>query len=148
MQHQMSLRLGGQIENVKTYLNFLDGIENDLNLMQAKKMDMNQDDFKKLIAHDLWLSGSNIMKYNAADKMVHVGCDSVLLTKTKKEEIDTFFGTIILTYSKCPLARDPVDSNFKGISDSTIIDELMNKYIPSLAIKSLSGRNSLNYYEL
>jgi ATP-dependent Clp protease, protease subunit len=147
MQHQMSLKLGGQIENVKTYLNFLDGIEEDLNLMQAKKMDMDPDDFKRLIAHDLWLSGSSIMKHNAADKMVHVGCDSVLLTKVHKEEIDTFFGTIVLTYSKCPLARDPVDSNFKGINDLSIINELMNKYIPSLAIKNLSGRNSVNHYE-
>jgi len=147
MQHQMSLKLGGQIENVKTYLNFLDGVEEDLNLMQAKKMDMDPDDFKRLIAHDLWLSGSSIMKHNAADKMVHVGCDSVLLTKVHKEEIDTFFGTIVLTYSKCPLARDPIDSNFKGISDPSIINELMNKYIPSLAIKNLSGRNSVNHYE-
>ena len=40
-----------------------------------------------------------------------------------------------------------LDSNFKGITDATIIDELMNKYIPSLAIKSLSGRNSINHYE-
>ena len=147
MQHQMSLRLGGQIENVKTYLNFLDTIEDDLNNMQAAKMQLDPEVFQKLIAHDLWLSGSGIMKYNAADKMIHVSCDSLLLTKVHTEEIDTFFGKIVLTYSKCPLARDPIDSNFKGITDATIIEELMNKYIPSLAIKSLSGRNSINHYE-
>jgi len=147
MQHQMSLNIGGQIENVKTYLNFLDNIENDLNEMQSKKMKLDQNEFKNLIAHDLWLSGSGIMKYNAADKMIHIGCDSVLLTKVEKEVIDTFFGKIVLTYSKCPLARDPIDANFKGITDMNIITDLMNKYIPSLSIKTLSGRNTLDYYE-
>ena len=147
MQHQMSLTLGGSIENVKSYLSFLDNIENDLNSMQADKMKMDTDDFKRLIAHDLWLSGSAIMRYNAADKMTHVVCDSVLLTKVITEEIDTIFGTIVLTYSKCPLARDPIDANFKGISDISVIDDLMNKYIPSLAIKNLSGKNTVNYYE-
>ncbi len=147
MQHQMSLRLGGQIENVKSYLNFLDNIETDLNQMQAAKMKMDPNDFQKLIAHDLWLSGSAIMRYNAADKIVHVSCDSPLLTSVNKEVINTIFGRIVLTYSNCPLARDPVDANFKGISDTSIIEDLMNKYIPSLAIKNLSGRNTVSYYE-
>ena len=147
MQHQMSLKLGGQIENVKTYLGFLDNIENDLNIMQANKMNLDQEKFKKLIAHDLWLSGSDIMRYNAADKMIHVSCDSLLLAKVDKEEIDTYFGKIVLTYSKCPLARDPIEADFKGIKDVSIIDDLMNKYIPSLAIKNLSGRNSLDFFE-
>ena len=115
--------------------------------MQAEKMKMDPNDFQKLIAHDLWLSGSAIMRYNAADKVVHVSCDSPLLTSVNKEVINTIFGRIVLTYSNCPLARDPVDANFKGISDTSIIEDLMNKYIPSLAIKNLSGRNTVSYYE-
>ena len=87
------------------------------------------------------------MRYNAADKMIHIGCDSLLLAKVDKEVIDTYFGKIVLTYSKCPLARDPIEADFKGIKDVGIIDDLMNKYIPSLAIKNLSGRNSVDFFE-
>jgi len=147
MQHQMSLSLGGQIENVKSYLRFLDNIENDLNGMQAEKMKMDTNEFQKLIAHDLWLSGSAIMRHNAADNMVHVSCDSLLLTGVNREVINTIFGKIVLVYSKCPLARDPIEADFKGISDTSVINDLMNKYIPSLAIKSLSSRNNIDYYE-
>ncbi|VVU94576.1 Clp protease [seawater metagenome] len=147
MQHQMSLRLGGSIENVKTYLDFLDNIESDLNEMQAKRLDMDVEAFNQKIAHDWWLSGSNILKYNVADKMIHVKCHSSLLQKTKKEEIDTFFGKIILTFSGCPLSRDPLKQDFRGINDIEMIEEIRNLYLPSYALKNLMNRPSPSYVE-
>ena len=147
MQHQMSLRLGGSIENVKTYLEFLDNIETDLNTMQSQRLGIEVSDFNKKIAHDWWLSGSSIIRNNVADEMVHVNCDNSLLHKTREEEIDTFFGKIVLTFSMCPLARDPISQDFRGINDLEIIKDIQNQYIPSHALKSLIKRNDDDYME-
>ena len=112
--------------------------------MQADKMGMSVENFTRKIAHDWWLSGSNIMKYKAADSMVHVHCHDSLLQKTHQERIETIFGRIILKFSRCPLSRDPVGQDFRGITDTSIIDDLKSKYIPSQALKNLIKRN---YYE-
>ena len=115
--------------------------------MQADRLGMREEDFSRQIAHDWWLSGSNLIKHNVVDEMVHVNCHDSLLQKTKKEEIDTFFGKIILTFSLCPLARDPLKQDFRGISDFELIEEIKRLYVPSYALKSLMEKPNSPYVE-
>ena len=42
MQHQMSLGLEGNLENVKSYLEFIDNVDDELNRMQAVKIGMSE----------------------------------------------------------------------------------------------------------
>ena len=46
MQHQMSLGLEGNLENVRSYLEFIGNVDEELNKMQAEKIGMNEKEFK------------------------------------------------------------------------------------------------------
>ena len=144
MQHQMSLGLSGQIENVKSYLEFLANIEEDMIHLQAKKMGMGEEEFAKRTVHDWWLSGSSIINNNAADEMVHVGCDSSLLDNTVDQNINTIFGTVVLRFSKCPLSRDPISQHFRGVVDNSVIEDIQDKYIPSHGLRNLVKKTNYN----
>lgn len=110
MQHQMSIGLKGPIRQVITYLNFVTSIENELEAQQSRRIGMAENVFRDKVAHDWWLFGNDIVKNGAADKMVHVICD--FIPELKDEVLLTFFGDVTLTFSTCPLARDPVKISF------------------------------------
>merc|ERR1719313_652014 len=57
MQHQMSLGLEGNLENVKSYLEFIDNVDDELNRMQAVKIGMSEKDFKHKVMSDWWIHG-------------------------------------------------------------------------------------------
>jgi ATP-dependent protease ClpP protease subunit len=111
MQHQLSLGASGSIRNVQTRIKYIEYLENDLNEMQANRLGINIDSFLNFIAHDWWLYGKNILKFNAADKMVHVLCSEDLVKLNVTETIKTHEGDITLIYSGCPLAKDPLMDN-------------------------------------
>ena len=47
----------------------------------------------------------------------------------------------------CPLARDPLKQDFRGISDFELIEEIKRLYVPSYALKSLMEKPNSPYVE-
>jgi ATP-dependent protease ClpP protease subunit len=110
MQHQLSLSSKGSLNNVNSYMDFINSMEQDVDLYQAKKIGITLDEFKAKVAHDWWLFGSNAVKNGVADKLVHVMCD--FKHEPVETMVQTFFGDVKLIFSNCPIARDPIKVEF------------------------------------
>ncbi len=135
MQHQASFGVKGPMNNVNSYVEFIRSMINEVDIYQSNRMNLTLHDFKEKTRDDWWLIGSEAVRNNAADKIVYVLCD--FKNQFVKEEVETLFGTIKLTYSKCPVARDPTKVQFSGNftehEKEKYLDELiMSRYIYKL----------------
>jgi Protease subunit of ATP-dependent Clp proteases len=110
MQHQMTISMGGPINNVRSLLSFYEAMEHDLGTHQANKLNITLEEFKNKTVNDWWLYNNDIIKHKAADKYALATC------KYKNKEITeilrTFFGPIEIVYSSCPLFRSPLRIKF------------------------------------
>ena len=148
MQHQMSLGLKGSLENVDNYLTFIHSIDNNLEKMQADRMNMTEPEFRKKVLSDWWIPGHMAKEYNAVEDLVMVKCSKELMPKRDRINVRTMFGTIELVFSKCPIAREPIDIKMKTSSDGdymserimkdfdwNIVEKEIKDYVPSLFLK-------------
>jgi ATP-dependent Clp protease protease subunit len=126
MQHQMSLGLEGNLENVDSYLRFIRQIDIDLNKLQAEKIGMAEDVFKDKIENDWWLNGPDALSNNVIDDLVVVKCHQELNNKYESLNVSTMFGPVELVYTKCPLSRYPVNVAFDGDINLTNISKWFN----------------------
>jgi ATP-dependent Clp protease protease subunit len=132
MQHQASFGVKGPVNNVNSYVDFIHSMINEVDEFQANRMNMTIHDFKEKTRDDWWLIGSEAVKHNAADKLVYVMCE--FKNKFFKQQIETIFGTVQITYSTCPVARDPYKIEFLNYVSNEdkekILDDLiMSRYI-------------------
>ena len=114
MQHQMSLGLEGNIENINTYLDFIRQIDVELNKLQADKIGMSEESFKDKIENDWWIHGPDAKKNSVVDDIVLINCHKDLFGKYETLVVSTMFGPVKLKYTKCPLSRYPIDVDFDG----------------------------------
>jgi len=112
MQHQMSLSgVRGKLLELNSYMHHINKIEDELNLMQATRLNMSQQEFENRINNDWWLTTSESIENNVADEIVNMKC---MFPKEKEiVEINTIFGDIVLTYMKCPQVSAPVKVELK-----------------------------------
>jgi ATP-dependent protease ClpP protease subunit len=141
MQHQMSLQLNGNLQNVNNYLDFIRQIDDDLEEFQAAKLQMDKNEFTHKVMNDWWLSGNNIVKNKAADSIILVSCDPELVGQNDEVKKVSPFVDINIIFSKCPLSREPLDVKIKTKLDSDdnkeVIKELLSENIPSQFISKL-----------
>lgn len=124
MQHQMSIGLKGPLENVNNYLNFIHLIDENLDKMQADRMNMTEAEFRKKVVNDWWIPGHKAKEFNAVDDLIMVKCAKELMPKRDRINVRTMFGVIELIFTKCPISREPLDIKMK---DSSILDNIFEK---------------------
>ncbi len=150
MQHQMSLGLKGSLENVDNYLDFIHSINDNLEKLQADRMNMTEIDFRNKVMNDWWIPGHLAKKLNAVDDLVMVKCSKELIPKRERITVRTIFGNIEITYSKCPIAREPIDIKFNdGLSqhiDWDVVENEIKDYIPSIYLKHVSSKKAKLYH--
>jgi hypothetical protein len=150
MQHQMSLGLKGPLENVENYLTFIHSVDDNLDKMQADRMNMQEAEFRKKVMNDWWIAGHDAKYFNAVDDLVMVKCSKELMPKRERINVRTMFGTIEIVFSKCPIAREPLDIKMKEGSDYSeiknvnweLIENEIKDYVPSLYLKHIFGKKS------
>lgn len=103
MQHQASAGLEGPVMHLLSQVTALLVELNELNVMQANRLQLSVDKFKALTVHDYWLnSGLAAIQAKAADSLGTFICSPVLIKEGNVEEI-TYFGIkLIATTSDCP----------------------------------------------
>jgi ATP-dependent protease ClpP protease subunit len=151
MQHQMSIGLKGPLENVENYLTFIHSVDNNLDKMQADRMNLTEYEFRNKVMNDWWIAGHQAKEFNAVDDLVMVKCSKELMPKRERITVRTMFGNIEIIYSKCPIAREPLDIKMKD-TDNTysdiknvnweLIENEIKDYIPSLYLKHIFGKKS------
>lgn len=152
MQHQMSIGLKGPLENVDNYLTFIHSVDDNLDRMQAERMNMTESDFRLKVMNDWWIPGHMAKEYNAVDDLVMVKCSKELMPKRDRINVKSMFGTIEIIFSKCPIAREPLDIKMLNIYDDEkksinweLVEDDIKDYIPSLFLKHSFGKK--NYME-
>jgi ATP-dependent Clp protease protease subunit len=150
MQHQMSLGLKGSLENIDNYLEYIHSINDNLEKMQADRMNMTEIDFRNKVMNDWWIPGHLAKTVNAVDDLVMVKCSKELLSKQEKLLVRTILGTVEITYSKCPIAREPVDIKFyedyNRRIDWELIENEIKDYIPSIYLKYFYTKKDTVFY--
>ena len=117
MQHQISYGVANEKAKVESYVNFIDQIGEKLDKMQAKKIGLEYETFKKKTYNDWWLSGDNIIFENVADQVVNVKC-SKKLTNTNYT-VNNGFQEMV--YSRCPLVNEPIEVISSGQNGSPFV---------------------------
>lgn len=143
MQHQMSLKLNGNIENINTYLEFINDIGTNLDELQAAKLKISIEEFRKKINNDWWMNYKSIIKANAADSIVVVICNSELVDLIDDVIKSTMLFDVKAKFSKCPISREPIEikyeSKFGSVTISqNLINDIIVKITPSKFIHMLS----------
>ena len=143
MQHQMSLGLKGNLENVGNYLSFIKDIDDDLEKLQADKIGLSKEEFKSKIVNDWWINGPSAKRKSVVDEMAYVKCHKELDNKYEVLLVNFGFNQIQLIYSTCPLSRYPVQVLYNGM-EIDLVDSKTKKSENYLSIKNNITR-WLNY---
>lgn len=128
MSHRATISgLGGQFDGeLESRYKYLKSDIDQLDIIAATRMNISVAEYKALIKDEYWVKGYQAIEDKAADLVVNVRCSKELVQATEKTTINTFFGTYILTYSKCPLISYPIS-----------IDSPNNKFLKFLLDNTL-----------
>jgi ATP-dependent protease ClpP protease subunit len=100
MQHQMSLKMDGQLENINNYIQLLNTINAKLIQMESTRLNITSIEYTQKIMNDWWLYGNDIVRNKVADFMIKgIGCHKELMADNSKAVSDS---TLVIL-SKCPL---------------------------------------------
>lgn len=117
MSHRASVRgLSGQINGeLESRYKMIKRVVDYLEHKSSKRMKIGIKEYHTLINPEYWVHGFDAVDDHAADEQVLVRCGPSL-DGTEKVSYRTFFGSVILLFSKCPLIKAPISTNLKGIT--------------------------------
>ena len=148
MQHQMSLgNIKGKIKEINSYIEYINSIEDKINLDQAIRIGMNLDDFNNKINNDWWLYSTNIIENKVADKVVSIKCNFRNYHETIT--VQSIFGDISVIYSRCPIISSPIKIVFPDNLDNNDdnIDENDHKLITASFTNNMDIIKSPRYFD-
>jgi ATP-dependent protease ClpP protease subunit len=114
MQHQISTMLADEKQRLKTYMTYINDLEDELITLQASRINISNKRFRDITYHNWWLTGIKALKYNVVDELVVVGCDNSLLgTHIEANTSISANNIIISTYNRCPLIYKPINIKYE-----------------------------------
>jgi len=99
MQHQISYSIGGEQYKIDSYAEYVRQIEAEMVELQAQRIGISTDVFRKKTMNEWWLYGRNAILERCADHIVNLKCNRVLRTTN----FTVTEGSYKLVYSRCPL---------------------------------------------
>lgn len=100
--------LGGEVNGeLDAILNLLKSNINELNKVAASRVGISLKQYDDLIRDELWMTGQQAVDMNHADEVVLAVCDKSLMG-TRVQTFRTFFGSIDVEFSNCPLVVAPL----------------------------------------
>jgi hypothetical protein len=105
-----------------------------MNERASKRVKMSIESYKQAIVNELWSFGAGSVESNQADQVASVSCAKELLSKNEKRNVETLFGTVEVTFSRCPLVSGPIAFKFSK--------EFKAEFIPVVK-RSLQKRNKV-----
>lgn len=113
MSHRVSLNnFSGEINgDLETKYKFFKAMSTEIDRMCAKRLSMSLRGYQNLIADELWMTGKQALVHNHIDFLVNLKCSEELYKGRFAINFRTFFGTVKVEYSKCPLINTPLSVN-------------------------------------
>lgn len=109
MAHPMSFGVSPTTENqVDTFVGLSKSIGRAADEIAAAKLGISVAKYKADARDDLWLFGSQALKYRAADRVAPVLCDAATSKATYTEDVQVFIFKVKVTWSQCPLITNPL----------------------------------------
>ena len=106
MQHQISMSISGNIENINNYVNHIQKINKYFANIESQKFGITEYDYFNKISTDWWLYGQEIIDNRVADIMIKsVGCSSKLMDINEYIETETMYGKIKEKQPACPIIK-------------------------------------------
>ena len=103
MQHPMSTSMHGSIQTIRTELDMIETMYEELSALQYARLNISRAVFNERILRDWWIFGSALLANNIADEAVHVQClpevSSLFVRRTERMLGISF----AIQYNKCPL---------------------------------------------
>lgn len=80
MQHRIAGGARGTPDEIQQALNVMIALEDMMNKRDSARLGMSLEEFRKRVANDWWLFGSDeILKFKAADSLATISCDKELI---------------------------------------------------------------------
>ena len=107
MFHRASGGVQGQFESgeLETRLDFYKRMVRGMELKNSTRMGLTLEDYKAKVKDEYWLYGYENVAQRAADAVVDVTCDDVLINSKSTETFTILIFTVDVEFSKCPLLR-------------------------------------------
>lgn len=126
MSHRASIsglsgEIGGELNQI---LKLFETNIRELNTIAATRVGITVDDYEKLIADELWLTGKGAVETGHADEVVLAKCDKNL-SGTYIQKFRSFFGVLDVEFSKCPLITSPLSVK---VSNDEQMDYVLDFY--------------------
>lgn len=108
MSHRARGGLSGEMPgSFNTRSAWILDVLNTMDITAARRMTMKADAYKEMIRDEYWTNGDRAVSEKAADKVVNIRCNKDL-SGTTKGLMQTIFGGVQVTFSKCPLIAAPL----------------------------------------
>lgn len=106
MQHQMSLGIQGDIENIQRYLEMTQSINNEMMYTELEKIGISKEMYLEKIWNDWWIYGTQNLYENTADEIILYSCSDDLYNQYFKRK-EYFNGiSFYVKYNQCPLYKE------------------------------------------
>jgi len=126
MFHRARGHFSGYFDNgeVESQLELAHNMVDSMEKINADRIGMPIEAYKAKAITEWWIYGEKAVALNVLDEIVQGECSPSLTNETESASLQTFMGSINLTYSKCPLIR--------GATISSDQQGLFNKLLESL----------------
>jgi ATP-dependent protease ClpP protease subunit len=110
--------LGGQVKGeLETRYRMIRRTVDQLDFVAATRMGMDTKAYETLVLNEYWVYGFDAVDAKAADEQVALRCGESM-DGTEVVSFQTFFGDVKVTFSKCPLMKEPESIDFGNVMDS------------------------------
>lgn len=116
IEGQFDGELESQYMMIKRKIDYLDSVA-------AKRMGKTLKEYKASIVNEYWVSGFDAVGDKAADAQILVKCGKSMVG-TEEMQFETMFGSVDVTFDKCPLMRAPLAVKFGKDNENPEDDEL------------------------
>lgn len=113
--------IGGELNQI---LKLFEQNIKELNITASNRAGITLDEYEKLIADELWMTGNQSVQMKHADEVVLAKCDKNF-TGSYYEVFRSFFGDVQVEFSNCPLITAPLSVRS---ANKAVVKDVMDFY--------------------
>lgn len=117
MSHRASVNgLGGQVKGeLETRYHMIRRTVDYLDFVASKRMGIDAKTYENKVLNEYWVYGFDAVSAKVADEQVLIRCGQSL-DGSEAMVFNTIFGPVTVTFSKCPLIKEPESVNLNNVA--------------------------------